>query len=137
MKQGTGLAVGALIGALVAGGILTIDRVVALACARGRPVDLVALDGVAADFDAIAETTSDDWSWKHIGAAYKALESHELGAAETRGDRGGERLNFRFVQYVTAPGEHLAFWIFVLQCCIGAGQTIRVAAAKGDLRPFA
>lgn len=39
---------------LVAGGVLTIDRVVAMACARGRPVDLVALDGVAMDFDAIA-----------------------------------------------------------------------------------
>lgn len=44
--------------------------------------------GQPADYDAIAETTSDDWSWKHIGAAYKALESHELGADETRGDRG-------------------------------------------------
>lgn len=39
---------------LVAGGILAIDRVVAMACARGRPVDLVALNG-ATDFDAIAE----------------------------------------------------------------------------------
>lgn len=44
--------------------------------------------GQPADFDAIAETTSDDWNWNHIGAAYKALESHELGAAETRGDKG-------------------------------------------------
>ncbi len=44
--------------------------------------------GQPADFDAIAETTSEDWSWKHIGAAYKALETHELGADETRGDRG-------------------------------------------------
>lgn len=44
--------------------------------------------GQPADYDSIAETTSEDWSWKHISAAYKALESHELGAAETRGDSG-------------------------------------------------
>lgn len=44
--------------------------------------------GQPADFDSLAETTSDDWSWKHIGQAYKALEQHELGAASTRGDRG-------------------------------------------------
>ncbi|WP_421851810.1 GMC family oxidoreductase [Novosphingobium sp.] len=44
--------------------------------------------GQPADFDAIAELSSDDWNWQQIGAAYAALESHELGAAETRGDRG-------------------------------------------------
>lgn len=44
--------------------------------------------GQPADFDAIAEMTSEDWSWRHIGAAYAALESHELGAGETRGDDG-------------------------------------------------
>ncbi|HEX7759757.1 MAG TPA: GMC family oxidoreductase N-terminal domain-containing protein [Caulobacteraceae bacterium] len=44
--------------------------------------------GQPSDFDALAEGASDDWSWKHIGAAYEALEGHELGAAPTRG-RGG------------------------------------------------
>lgn len=44
--------------------------------------------GQPADFDAIAEGSSDDWSWKHIGQAYAALEAHELGAAETRGAHG-------------------------------------------------
>ena len=44
--------------------------------------------GQPADFDAIAEVSSDDWSWEHIGAAYRALENHELGADETRGDNG-------------------------------------------------
>lgn len=42
-------------GAPVAGGTLTVDRVVTLAAARGRPVDLAALDGAEVDFDAIAE----------------------------------------------------------------------------------
>lgn len=44
--------------------------------------------GQPADFEAIAELTSDDWNWDNIGKAYAALEGHELGAAETRGDRG-------------------------------------------------
>lgn len=48
--------------------------------------------GQPADYDAIAQSTSDDWSWKHIGPAYKALESHELGADETRGDKGPLRI---------------------------------------------
>lgn len=44
--------------------------------------------GQPADFDAIADLSSQDWSWKHIGAAYAALENHELGAAPTRGAKG-------------------------------------------------
>lgn len=48
--------------------------------------------GQPADFDAIAELSSDDWSWEHIGAAYAALENHELGAADTRGDSGPLRV---------------------------------------------
>lgn len=44
--------------------------------------------GQPADFDGIAALSSDDWSWDHIGAAYQALENHELGAAPTRGDKG-------------------------------------------------
>src|SRR5690606_19525063 len=48
--------------------------------------------GQPADFDEIAALAGDDWSWRHIGAAYKALENHELGAAETRGDKGPLRL---------------------------------------------
>ncbi|WEK43867.1 MAG: FAD-dependent oxidoreductase [Candidatus Sphingomonas colombiensis] len=44
--------------------------------------------GQPADFDALAELTSDDWNWEHIGAAYAALENHELGAAPTRGGSG-------------------------------------------------
>ena len=44
--------------------------------------------GQPADFDAIAELTSDDWNWVHSGAADGELESHELGAAPTRGATG-------------------------------------------------
>ncbi|MEM5518320.1 GMC family oxidoreductase N-terminal domain-containing protein [Henriciella sp. AS95] len=48
--------------------------------------------GQPADFDTIAEISSDDWSWDHIGAAYAALESHELGGDETRGADGPLRV---------------------------------------------
>ncbi|MET0988294.1 MAG: GMC family oxidoreductase N-terminal domain-containing protein [Steroidobacteraceae bacterium] len=48
--------------------------------------------GQPADFDEIARRTSDDWSWKHIGAAYRALEAHELGSDETRGHSGPLRV---------------------------------------------
>lgn len=44
--------------------------------------------GQPADFDSIAELSSDDWSWDRIGAAYAAMESHELGTGDTRGDSG-------------------------------------------------
>ncbi|MBL8652377.1 MAG: GMC family oxidoreductase N-terminal domain-containing protein [Sphingopyxis sp.] len=49
--------------------------------------------GQPADFDAIAEQTSADWSWEHIGAAYRAFENHELGGAETRGDAGPMKIS--------------------------------------------
>ncbi len=44
--------------------------------------------GQPSDYDAIAELSSEDWNWEHIGAAYAALESHELGPAKTRGGQG-------------------------------------------------
>ena len=49
---------------------------------------MVYVRGQDADFDALAAVTSEDWNWARIGAAYRALESHELGAAPTRGDSG-------------------------------------------------
>jgi choline dehydrogenase len=49
--------------------------------------------GQPADFDAIAEHSSDDWSWAHIAKAYAAIENHELGAGDTRGDRGPLRIS--------------------------------------------
>ena len=54
---------------------------------------LVYVRGQPADFDLLASTTSEDWSWQHIGPAYAALESHELGAGETRGGAGPLRIS--------------------------------------------
>jgi choline dehydrogenase-like flavoprotein len=67
--------------------------------ARGRTLGgssavngMVYVRGAAPDFDAMAAQSSADWSWERIGAVYRAMEAHELGAAPTRGDRGPLRI---------------------------------------------
>ncbi|MEP6868986.1 MAG: GMC family oxidoreductase N-terminal domain-containing protein [Novosphingobium sp.] len=49
--------------------------------------------GQPADYDAIADIAGDEWGWKHIARAFKAIENHELGPAETRGDKGPLRIS--------------------------------------------
>jgi choline dehydrogenase-like flavoprotein len=68
---------------------------VAESWARGRTLGgssavngMVYVRGAAADFDRLAATSSDDWNWSHIGEAYRAMESHELGEKGTRGGSG-------------------------------------------------
>ena len=70
--------------------------------------------GQAADYDALAAVTSDDWDWKHIGAAYQALESHELGAAETRGASGP--------LHISMPTLHDALTDAAIQAGVGLGM---------------
>ncbi len=76
--------------------------------------------GQPADFDAIAERSSDDWRWEHIGAAYRAIENHELGADETRGDAGPLK--------VSMPTQHLP----VSDAQIAAGEAMGWAR-KADI----
>lgn len=107
--------------------------------------------GQPSDFDAIAEKSSEDWNWDNIGAAYRALENHELGADKTRGDSGplrismptqrlpvsdaqvaaGEAMGWKFKQDINAPDD---------QVSVGyAPRTIfkgkRQSAANAFLRP--
>lgn len=49
--------------------------------------------GQPADYEALAAVSSDDWSWARIAEAYKAVEHHELGPAETRGVGGALRIS--------------------------------------------
>lgn len=63
--------------------------------ARGRVMGgssslngLMYVRGQPADFNDIAAQSSEDWSWSHIGAAYQALEQHQLGSGPTRGSTG-------------------------------------------------
>ncbi|WP_422059662.1 GMC family oxidoreductase [Sphingopyxis sp.] len=107
--------------------------------------------GQPADFDAIAEKSSDDWSWTHIGAAYRELENHELGADATRGDKGplkismptqrlpisdaqiaaGEALGWTRKADVNAPDDEVA--IGYAPRTIFKGK--RQSAAEAFLRP--
>ena len=107
--------------------------------------------GQPGDFDSIAERSSDDWSWEHIGAAYAALENHELGAAETRGDKGpmkismptqhlpisnaqvaaGEAMGWKFKQDINAPDDEVS--VGYAPRTIFKGK--RQSAAQAFLRP--
>ncbi len=90
---------------------------VAESWARGRTLGgssavngMVYVRGAAPDFDALAELSSDDWNWAHIGEAYRAMEAHELGAAATRGGRGPLRITLpedrpALAEKVIAAGE--------------------------------
>lgn len=74
--------------------------------------------GQPADFNSIAALSSDDWSWEHIGQAYRALENHELGAAETRGDQGPLKVTLpqirdRISDAQIAAGESLGWTVKV------------------------
>jgi choline dehydrogenase len=49
--------------------------------------------GQPADYEEMARTVGPEWGWSHIGGAYRAMESHELGVAETRGVDGPLRIS--------------------------------------------
>jgi choline dehydrogenase-like flavoprotein len=49
--------------------------------------------GQPADYDAMADLSSDDWSWRRMAQAFREIEAHELGSAETRGDKGPLRVS--------------------------------------------
>ncbi len=54
---------------------------------------LIYVRGQPPDYDELARQTSDDWNWQRIGTAFRELESHELGPAETRGTNGPLRVS--------------------------------------------
>ena len=112
---------------------------------------MVYVRGMPADFDAIAEVSSDDWGWPHIASAYKALENHELGRDDTRGDRGplrismprlrnalseaqlraGQAMGWKYKEDVNSPDDDES--IGFVPCTIAGGQ--RQSAATAFLRP--
>jgi choline dehydrogenase-like flavoprotein len=87
--------------------------------ARGRTLGgssavngMVYVRGSQPDFDELAAQTSEDWSWAHIGAAYHAMEAHELGEAPTRGAKGPLRISLpevksRLTEAAIAAGRAL------------------------------
>lgn len=107
--------------------------------------------GQPADFDAIADVSSQDWSWEHIQEAYRALEGHELGGNETRGANGplkvsmptlrdrlsaaqiaaGQALGWTFKSDINAPDDAVS--IGYAPRTIHKGK--RQSAATAFLRP--
>jgi choline dehydrogenase len=53
---------------------------------------MVYVRGHPADYDAWATLGCPGWDWKHMGPAFVALENHELGAGDMRGDSGPLRI---------------------------------------------
>ncbi|MEQ5837308.1 GMC family oxidoreductase N-terminal domain-containing protein [Marinobacter sp. NFXS9] len=49
--------------------------------------------GQPGDFNELAAQSSADWDWEHIAKAYREIESHELGAAASRGADGPLRIS--------------------------------------------
>jgi choline dehydrogenase-like flavoprotein len=53
---------------------------------------MVYMRGAPADYDAWAAMGCEGWSWRDVGAAYKALENHDQGESEWRGGSGPLRV---------------------------------------------
>jgi choline dehydrogenase-like flavoprotein len=70
--------------------------------------------GHAFDFEDLATVAGPDWNWSSVGAAYKALESHELGAGSTRGDRGP--------LHISLPVARSALSDDLISACTGLGM---------------
>lgn len=60
--------------------------------------------GQPADYEELASLAGNDWNWAAIGRAFKALENHELGASETRGDQGPLRISMPRIKNALTEG---------------------------------
>jgi choline dehydrogenase-like flavoprotein len=49
--------------------------------------------GQPRDYDDLAALTSEKWNWAHMGAAFKAIEGHDLPESPTRGTAGPLRVS--------------------------------------------
>lgn len=49
--------------------------------------------GQPQDYENLAALTSDDWNWANLGAAFKAVEGHDLDPRETRGTTGDLKIS--------------------------------------------
>ena len=83
--------------------------------------------GQPADFDEIADQSSEDWSWQHISNAYRALENHELGGAPTRGSTGPLRLSL--------PDRRTALTEAVIQAGMSMGLPRKADVNEPDGNP--
>jgi choline dehydrogenase len=59
---------------------------------------MVYVRGQPRDYEDLAALTSEDWNWKHMAAAFKAIEDHNLAPTPSRG-KGGP------LKVTTYPGD--------------------------------
>lgn len=59
---------------------------------------MIYVRGQPRDYEDLARLTSDDWDWAHMGAAFKAVEGHNLESRPTRGTDGQ-------LKVTTYPGD--------------------------------
>ena len=126
--------------------------------ARGRVMGgssslngLMYVRGQPSDFNEIAEQSSEDWRWEHIGAAYESLEQHQLGAGPCRGSDGPLKISMAdrhtpLTDAMVAAGAEMGLGVTedpnlpTDTACVGyAARTIwqgrRQSAAKAFIEP--
>ncbi|WP_395647648.1 GMC family oxidoreductase [Terricaulis sp.] len=89
--------------------------------ARGRTLGgssaingMMYVRGHASDFDELADLAGDDWSWAKIDAAYKEMETHELGASASRGGSGP--------LHISLPKDRSQLSDDLIDACVGMGM---------------
>jgi choline dehydrogenase len=70
--------------------------------------------GHSFDFDDLANVSSTDWNWEHMGSAYKALEKHQLGGGATRGDQGP--------LHISLPKSRSRLSEALIEACVAMGM---------------
>lgn len=68
--------------------------------------------GSAPDFDALAQISGEDWAWDKVSQAYRQMEAHELGPADSRGANGPLRISMpevcsEMTEAIIAAGESM------------------------------
>ncbi|MBV1689206.1 GMC family oxidoreductase N-terminal domain-containing protein [Novosphingobium sp. G106] len=75
---------------------------------------MVWVRGQPADWDDLAASAGEDWSWEHISRAYEAIEGHQLGPGPTRGGSGPVRISLptwrtRLTEAINAAGAKMGW----------------------------
>jgi choline dehydrogenase-like flavoprotein len=75
---------------------------------------MVWVRGQPADWDDLATTGGEDWSWQHIARAYEAIEGHQLGPGPARGGDGPLRISLptwrtRLTEAINAAGAAMGW----------------------------
>jgi len=76
---------------------------------------MIYVRGQPRDYDDLAALTSEDWNWAHMGAAFKAIEGHNLAPTDTRGSLG-------LLKVSTYPGDGGEETL--MKAAIAAGQAL-------------